>query len=381
MRHTCLSRLILAGCLLILLAGCASPTTGAVATATQVGTPDPAPLSPTEPPATPTVSPTPTAHPPLTGTPLPATPPPTATATPQASAPERLECDFASLVGDINVPAGTTLTAGTQFIKTWRIKNTGACAWTTDYGVVFDAGDPMDGPGLQKLESPVPPGATLDISLVLQAPGQPGSFHSQWKLRNAAGAAFGLGIAQDQPLSVDIHVQPARPVGTGPMSTGYDFLANDCKAEWFSNNRATACLGNDGDANGFILTRLHPILENGYIDDQPALLMSPPINENGFIYGRYPAFTVQANDHFASIIGCEHNAKNCNVRFRLDYQIDNRPVQTLAAWDQVYDGKFETLDVDLSSLAGMNVQFILTVMANGTSDQNRALWLLPRIIR
>lgn len=322
------------------------------------------------------LKPQPSETPRLAATVIPLTPSPTVTAHPQVNAAERLTCDYASLVADITVQAGTSIPAGTQFIKTWRVKNTGTCTWTPDYAIVFDAGDPMKGPDIQKLDVAVPPGETVDISLVLEAPGQPGEGQSQWKLRNAAGTIFGWGTAQDQPLIVDITVQPAPAVGLG-----YDFIANDCQAEWFSNNRATACLGTDGDPNGFILTKMHPILESGYIDDQPALLMSPPINSGGFIYGRYPVFTVQANDHFVSIIGCEHNAKNCNVRFRLDYQIDNNPVQTLAAWNQVYDGKFASIDVDLTSLAGKNVQFILTVIANGESDQNRALWLLPRILR
>jgi hypothetical protein len=37
---------------------------------------------------------------------------------------------------------------------------------------------------------------------------------------------------------------------------------------------------------------------------------------------------VSSGDHFKSVIGCEHNAKNCNVRFQLDYQIDNGSIQT-----------------------------------------------------
>jgi hypothetical protein len=41
---------------------------------------------------------------------------------------------------------------------------------------------------------------------------------------------------------------------------------------------------------------------------------------------------------------------------------------------------FTQANVDLSTLAGKNVRFILTVHANGASDGDRALWLAPRIV-
>jgi len=38
------------------------------------------------------------------------------------------------------------------------------------------------------------------------------------------------------------------------------------------------------------------------------------------------------------------------------------------------------LDVDLSSLAGKSVEFVLAVLANGPSFQDWAFWLAPRIV-
>ena len=367
-------------CLILLLTACNTPrpreTSPATATPPQATPTLPATLAPS---VVFTATPTATSQP--SATPLLPSPEPeiTAETIPTVSTqPVKANgiCDQASFVADINVPPGTKITAGTQFDKTWRIKNTGACTWTGDYAIVFDAGEQMSGPEVKKLNEAVPPGHTVDISLSLNAPGQPGEFQSQWKLRNAAGALFGLSANQDQPLAVSVQVVPA------PSSNeGYDFITNNCLAEWFSGDRPSACMGVDGDPNGFILTKIHPILENGYIDNEPALLMDPPLIEDGSIYGRYPAFTVAAGDHFMSIIGCEHNAKDCHVRFRLDYQIDAGPMQTLAAWDETYDGKFTQVNLDLSSLAGKNVQFILMVISMNASDQNRALWLHPRIIR
>lgn len=334
-----------------------SPEPGAICTATPVSTP----------------------LPPVKASPTPTDPPPSlsiGTLFPLSPSRKDFACDQASFIGDIQTFSGAEIPAGAPFTQTWRVKNTGACTWTPDYAVVYESGNAMNGPNAQKLGRAVLPGETYDISIVLTAPGEPGEFNGQWKLRNAAGETFGVGPSQDQALTVDIRVIPAPA-----YLDSYDFIDHACDATWFSDRRPAACLGTIGDPNGYVVTRIYPILESGYVDDEAALLISPPLTPNGVIYGQYPPITVQAHDHLLSIVSCEHNEKDCQVTFRLDYQIDTQPVQTLGAWREVYDGDFTPIDVDLSSLAGKNVQFILKVVSNSVSDQNRALWLHPRITR
>jgi hypothetical protein len=82
---------------------------------------------------------------------------------------------------------------------------------------------------------------------------------------------------------------------------------------------------------------------------------------------------------FSAVIGCAYKADNCDVIFQLDYQIEDGSIQTLAKWHEVYDEQFRLVTVDLSHLAGKDVNFILTVKANGSSSQDRALWLAPHI--
>ena len=65
--------------------------------------------------------------------------------------------------------------------------------------------------------------------------------------------------------------------------------------------------------------------------------------------------------------------------FRLDYQIGSNPIQTLWAFAERYDGLYGQADVDLSSLVGQNVKFILTVLAAGSPIGDRALWVSPMI--
>jgi hypothetical protein len=54
-------------------------------------------------------------------------------------------------------------------------------------------------------------------------------------------------------------------------------------------------------------------------------------------------------------------------------------VKTLATWHEVQDDQFNRVKVDLSSLAGKKVQFVLMVEANGSYKNDRALWFGPII--
>lgn len=284
-------------------------------------------------------------------------------------------CDQAGFIDDITIPDGTVIQTGTAFYKTWRLRNLGSCTWTPEYAVVFDSGSGggMSAPTSQKLGASVPPGQYIDITVPMKAPGAPGQYRDYWKLRNAAGVLFGLGAA-DERFYVDIKV-----VSSPASGSGYDFSANLCLAQWTGNSKSLPCLGKDGSTDGFVLYQARPVLETGYIDDEPGLVTNPPLITDGVIRGKYPPYSVKTNDHFKALLSCEYNAKKCNVRFQLDYQIDNGPIQTLGSWNEAHEGGFTTVDLDLSGLAGKNVSFILTAFANGASDQDRALWLLPRI--
>jgi len=87
-------------------------------------------------------------------------------------------------------------------------------------------------------------------------------------------------------------------------------------------------------------------------------------------------------DRFTAKIGCLQGATACNVKFQLNYHIAGGPdVQNYATWTQTYDGNIHTADVDLDGVAGQEVQFILTVLANGQSNQDWAFWQDPKILR
>src|SRR4030067_1799832 len=74
------------------------------------------------------------------GTPI---PPPASTATPQGEATPTGVCDQAEFVKDITYPDDTTLTPGTEFVKTWQLQNTGSCTSNSSYVIFLDDGDAL----------------------------------------------------------------------------------------------------------------------------------------------------------------------------------------------------------------------------------------------
>lgn len=301
------------------------------------------------------------------------TQPPAATST---STPKPVPCDAAAFVSDVSVPDGSTFTSNTQFVKTWRLKNVGTCTWSTSYAVVFIEGNAMSTPAATNLPGKVAPNETIDISLTMTAPATAGTYRGNWKLRNASGVIFGTGQSGNGSFYAEIKV--AAPTS---INGSYSFVDNYCAAEWSNASNAVACTTKDGSASGFVLRLDKPVLETGASENEPGMITVPQQVNDGVIRGKYPPITVKAGDTFRSIVGCEYEASSCKVRFQLDYQVDNGAVQTLGSWDESSDGQFTKVTVDLTSLAGKNVRFILTILASGSAKGDRALWLLPRITR
>ncbi len=133
-----------------------------------------------------------------------ATPTPTATVTqgiiflPTASGPTPVPvktatangCYNASLIADVTIPAGTNFKPGDKFTKTWRVKNTGTCAWTGAFKIAFVNGD-MFGADTTKLFQNVNVGGVVDISLDMVAPNSTGVVSSYWMLYSEDGKYFG----------------------------------------------------------------------------------------------------------------------------------------------------------------------------------------------
>jgi len=97
----------------------------------------------------------------------------------------------AAFVSDVSIPDGSEFAAGTSFTKTWRIRNSGTCAWD-NVQLVFSSGSQMNGPS--SISVPVTaPGADVDVSVNLRAPSSPADYTGTWRL-NSGGTAFGTNL-------------------------------------------------------------------------------------------------------------------------------------------------------------------------------------------
>jgi len=129
---------------------------------------------------------------PSTNTPVPpaATDTPLVTSTPVPSA--TAVCDDSSqFISDVTIPDNTAMKPGESFTKTWRLRNSGNCDWTTAFDAVFTDGSSMGGPAAQPLAGIVPANGTVDISMNLTAPSTNGVFRGNYRMRNAQDELFG----------------------------------------------------------------------------------------------------------------------------------------------------------------------------------------------
>lgn len=289
------------------------------------------------------------------------------TATPTAT--KIAECYQASFVSE-TVPDGTDFDPGKAFTKTWTLKNAGSCDWTDEFDIVFVEGKAMNAPAAKQLTTEtIEPGESVTVSLELTAPLAAGTHRGDFKLRNDKGALFGIG-EDNKTFWVEIDVK----------GTLYNFTDNLCASgvTWKSGAGNLPCPGAIGDNDGWVLKVNNPVLENGATDDEPGIRVHPQMVTDGWIRGIFPEMTVTEGVFFKSIIGC-YDDRDCNVKFKLNYKIDGGTEQSLATWLEIQDNKFNRVQVDLSSLAGEKVQFILLVEANGSATDDAALWFGPRI--
>ncbi len=222
----------------------------------------------------------------------------------------------------------------------------------------------------------VAPGEIANISVDLLAPAFSGHYRGLWLLKNPQGKTFGTGDLSNDPMWVDININR-----TTLQGTVNDLFTNVCAATWLSGQGVLSCPGTDGDSQGFLLKVRNPKLEDGSTASLPGLLTAPQNVQDGYILGVYPPFKVQSGDHFQSTVSCESGSTACLVLFSLDYQIGSGPLTNLWSIGEVYDKKSFQADVDLSSLSGKDVKFILQVKAFGPATGDRALWIAPRIVR
>ena len=91
---------------------------------------------------------------------------------------------------DVTIPDNTAMVPGQTFTKTWKVRNSGTCAWDSSFKIASTGGDAM-GATAKTLGQSVAPGAEIDISIPMTAPNKTGSVRGNWRMSTTAGAFFG----------------------------------------------------------------------------------------------------------------------------------------------------------------------------------------------
>jgi hypothetical protein len=160
----------------------------------------------------------------------------------------------------------------------------------------------------------------------------------------------------------------------------YDFFENASSADWWSGPAPLIDLtypASGDEKEGFVGPRGGRTLEDGSKAPTKTLENHPKWVDNGWISGRFPAYTVQPGDHFRARVGFLEGAHAGDVIFKVA-PYGERP---LYSGGKSYNGSLISIDIDLSGLVGRKVEFILNVDAHGSSGQDWAVWVDPRIER
>jgi len=298
----------------------------------------------------------------------------TATQVPPTPTSIPIPCDRAEFVRDVTFLDGSVIAPGATFTKIWRVKNSGACTWNSNYALVFVDGDALHAYKIVPLSRNVYPGETVDLSVELTAPAKQGHYKSFWMIRNSSGQRFGIGRQAEKAFWFDIYVMPFS------KDYAFDFGADICEAAWRSSSGKLSCMGDTDDPDGSVSLLDNPRLENGRLEDELTIWMRPQTIRGGWISGIYPGYVVKEGDHFRAAVGCLYDSKGCELTFSVDYQeVGSGRIKNLGSWVEHYDGEIKSIDIDLSALAASRINFILSVTTHGNSENANGFWFVPSV--
>jgi len=206
------------------------------------------------------------------------------------AAPGALRVQF---VQDVTVPDGTSFAPNTPFTKTWRIRNAGTTAWTPAFSLVFQSGEQMGGPSQTPLVSDVAPGATIDISINMISPANPGRYIGNWMMRDPNGTLFGVDPDAKYPIYIDITVtgaagtpSPSPALGTGtptPTATSSQGAQVSNVTLVVDNPSASSCPHTFSFTASFTLSQASTVsykLEAGASDPNVTINLPAPVTTN-----------------------------------------------------------------------------------------------------
>lgn len=146
---------------------------------------------------------------------------PTLPPLPTATQPPPAPCNliYPGVPFDVNYPEDTRLEPGQYFAKTWRLVNAGSCAWDRGYAAVWFSGANLGIYPATEFGGQVLPGSTVELTIEMIAPQEPGTYQSNWKLRASDGSLFGIGPNGESPFWVRIVVEDIKSPTPGTTTT------------------------------------------------------------------------------------------------------------------------------------------------------------------
>jgi hypothetical protein len=130
-------------------------------------------------------------------------------------------CNAAKFITDVTIPDEMRVAMGEKFTKIWRVKNIGACAWTSEYALVLIYGNLMNAKPPIYLDRVVAPDEEMDLIINMQAPYIPACWVSNWMLQDPNGERFGVGYKFQSALNIVISV----------YIPGFNIVRDPCKNE------------------------------------------------------------------------------------------------------------------------------------------------------
>jgi len=187
----------------------------------------------------PTIAPSPTPPP---------TPTTTSSPTPDLTAIAMATCRLDMTVISDRAVWPAVLSPGQEFVKRWRVKNTGNCEWPWGVELIFASGDELDIVQVDEITS-LPPESTTEIEVTFEAPADYGTYASAWQLQDSDGNAIG------EPLEIGCRVGPTptpRPVATAtPTATATpSFTPTPAEPLRMSYPALISCKGSGSEAHG-----------------------------------------------------------------------------------------------------------------------------------
>jgi hypothetical protein len=114
-------------------------------------------------------------------------------------------CTQMRFVSDVTIPDNAPVAPGAQFVKTWRVRNIGSCAYS---GALYFVGKGNQMGGQSPTDfSKIGVGQEADLSVGLTAPAQPGSYQGTWQVRASDGT-----VLENLFLKITVTGEAATPV-------------------------------------------------------------------------------------------------------------------------------------------------------------------------